>query len=259
MESALKKSPYNPQKTQLLQVLDRLCLFHTVRGNLQTALEIGEQLLSLSTHQEDVARLVSSHSAIGQILVRLGDFRQARVHGEQAMTLYHQHRPSGYARDAGVVRTHFLLSQALWRLGYPDQALQRSAESLTFAQELDDPFIFVIMRHYAALVHCARREPDEAHALAERVIVQATEYGFAQWVALGMAVRGWALTTKGQIEEGIMQLREGLSALQTTGSGFSHAGFLRWLAEAYGKAGQPEEGLRLLDASQTLAPNVLTE
>ena len=123
-----------------------------------------------------------------------------------------------------------LLPTVLWPLGYPDQALQRQEESLHFARTLASPFRLVVAQQWAALVHVARREPDAAQELAEAVIAQATEYGFAQWVALGTTIRGWALTAKGQIHAGIIQLQQGLADLKTTGSAYSYAGRLIWLA-----------------------------
>jgi hypothetical protein len=57
---------------------------------------------------------------------------------------------------------------------------------------------------------------------------------------------GWALAEQGQGEEGIAQMRQGLAAYQATGAEWSRMYFLVLLAEAYGKAGQPEEGFTVL-------------
>jgi hypothetical protein len=38
---------------------------------------------------------------------------------------------------------------ALWRLGYPEQALQRSHEALTLACELSHPFSLAFYQHVA--------------------------------------------------------------------------------------------------------------
>jgi predicted ATPase len=63
--------------------------------------------------------------------------------------------------------------------------------------------------------------------------------------------RGWAWVEQGQIEEGIVQIRQGLAAYQATGAGVGVPYFLIQLAEAYGKVGQVEEGLALLDEALT--------
>ena len=51
---------------------------------------------------------------------------------------------------------------------------------------------------------------------------------------------------QGQEAEGITQIHQGLTAYQATGAAWWRPYFLALLAEAYGKAGQTEEGLRVL-------------
>jgi predicted ATPase len=59
-------------------------------------------------------------------------------------------------------------------------------------------------------------------------------------------VRGWALAVQGQREEGLAQMRQGLAAFRVTGARAGLALYLALLAEVYGGAGQPTEGLRTL-------------
>jgi predicted ATPase len=58
--------------------------------------------------------------------------------------------------------------------------------------------------------------------------------------------RGWALAAQGQDEAGIAQMHQGLAAIRAAGQGLGLSSRLAQLAEAYGKSGQAEEGLRLL-------------
>ena len=62
---------------------------------------------------------------------------------EQGIALYdpQQHRSHAflYGQDPGVTCLSYA-AWALWFLGYPDQALKRSHEALTLAQELSHPF-----------------------------------------------------------------------------------------------------------------------
>jgi predicted ATPase len=53
-------------------------------------------------------------------------------------------------------------------------------------------------------------------------------------------------------EDGIAQLHQGLAAWQATGAGVEQPYFLALLAEAYGKAGQVEEGLTVLAEALTV-------
>ncbi len=73
-----------------------------------------------------------------------------------------------------------------------------------------------------------------------------TAQGFETYLAGSAILRGWALAAQGQCTEGIMQMRQGLTAWRTTGAELSRSYFLALLAEAYGSAGQSEERLTTL-------------
>src|SRR5207244_588609 len=79
---------------QLFPVLFGLCTFYMVRGELQTARELGEQLLSLAQSVQDPALLSQAHALLGNALVWLGEFAAAREHLEQGIAFYdaQQHR-----------------------------------------------------------------------------------------------------------------------------------------------------------------------
>ena len=74
----------------------------------------------------------------------------------------------------------------------------------------------------------------------------ATEQGFAQRVAWGTVLHGWALAMQGQGEAGMAAMRQGLAADVATGSRLSQPYFLGLLAEAYGAGGHPAAGLDVL-------------
>jgi predicted ATPase len=59
-----------------------------------------------------------------------------------------------------------------------------------------------------------------------------------------MVLRGWALAE--QREEGIAQIRQGMAAYQAMGTELGQSYFLAYLAEAYRKGRQAEEGLSVL-------------
>jgi predicted ATPase len=67
-----------------------------------------------------------------------------------------------------------------------------------------------------------------------------------------MIRRGWALAEGGSVEEGILQLHQGLSTWRATQAGeLGMPDFLAMLAEAYAKGGQIEEGLCILSEALT--------
>ena len=72
------------------------------------------------------------------------------------------------------------------------------------------------------------------------------EQEFAQWLAWGAMLRGWVLVEQGQGVEGMAHMRQGLDAFDDIGAALGRPYWLALLAEAWGKAGQAEEGLRAL-------------
>jgi len=248
------------ETSQLFPVLRGLCSFYLIRGKLETAHELGEQLLATAQRQQDPALLMIAHSALGFIPFYLGRAASAREHAEQGTALYdsHQYRYHAflyYLTDPGVS----CLSNAalaLWLLGYPHQALKRSYQALTLAQALLDPHTLVFTLHFAAWLHQFRREGQLTQERAEAETALSAEQGFPAWLAQGSVLRGWALAEQGQAEEGIIQIRQGMATWQATGAELGRPYFLALLAEACGKAGQIEEGLNTLaEALDTVNKN----
>jgi len=138
------------------------------------------------------------------------------------------------------------ISHALWGLGYPDQAVQRSREALALAQEVEHPFSIALAQDYAAMLQQFRREPSTASQHAEIALTVSTEQGFAYYLAWATIIQGWALAETGRREAGIAQMHQGLTTLQATGGGLRMPYYLALLAGAEGEVGQAEAGLHLL-------------
>ena len=108
--------------------------------------------------------------------------------------------------------------------------------------------------HFAAIVHQFRREEQAAKEQIESTVTLSNKQGFQFFSAIGTIDRGWVLTAQGQREEqeeGITQIRQGLAAYQSIGAELWRPHFLSLLAEAYGKVGQAEQGLSVLDEALT--------
>jgi predicted ATPase len=144
---------------------------------------------------------------------------------------------------------------ALWLLGSPDQALHRSREALTLAQQLAHPFSLTFALLHGAMLHVARREGQATQEVSEVALTLATEQGFAFWLARGTFLRGWALTTQGDAREGIAQMCQGLEATRAIGAQVGRSGFLALLAAAYGAVAQPEKGLEVLAEALSVVNN----
>jgi class 3 adenylate cyclase/predicted ATPase len=231
---------------QLWLVQMGLATFYLVRAELQTARQLGEHCLRLAQDLQDPALLLGTHLLVGIILYNLGEQVPARAHLEQGIALYdpqqHHYLAFVWGFDPGEHCLSFA-ALVLWLLGYPDQALKRSHEALSLARELSHPFSLAWALDVATVLHQHRREEQATQERAEEVITLTTEQGFAQVLAEGTILRGWALAEQGQRGEGIIQMRQGLSAYRATGAELRLPYSLILLAEVYGEVGQLEEGL----------------
>jgi predicted ATPase len=234
---------------QLFPVLWGLWAFYLVRAELQTARELGEQLMHLAQSVHDPALVLEAHYALGHTLFWLGELDSATRHFEQSLALYDPQQHSSlvflYGEDARVTSLSFL-SWALWFLGYPDQALRMSYEAVTIARELSHAYSLAFALLFPTRLHQLRREIQATQERAEELTALSNEQGFAFWAALATILRGWALTEQGQREEGMVQLHQGLATYASTGARLPQASLLALRVEVCGKARQAEEELRVV-------------
>jgi TOMM system kinase/cyclase fusion protein len=244
------------ESPQLFPVLWGLWLFYTSRGKHIAARELGEQCLHLAESAGDTGLRVEAHHVLGVGLIASGGFAQALEHLEQAIGIYdpqeHGSHAYIYGHDpAAVGLIH--ASWALWFLGYPEQALKRYREGQALAQKLDHPYTSATAAAFAAWFHQFCRNPQGVEESASAAITISSEHDFVFYRAMGLIMRGWALTERSQVLEGIAQMRMGLDAYRITGGEVLRPSFLSLLADAYGKAGQAEQALSVLAEAQAVA------
>ena len=233
----------------------RLYRFYAGRLQLHTAREIGETLLRLAQRAEDPALAVIAHHALGTTWLYFGALPAARLHLEEAIA-----RSTPDQRRAPVFRIGQDLGVAcranaallLWLLGYPEQALARLHEALALAHELPHPFSLAYARCWAAYVYQFRWDVPAVHEQAEAAVALSIEQGFPFWAAAGTILRGWALAMRGQGEEGMAQVRQGITAYRATGAALLVPYYCTVLADVAAHLGHPEDGLQALAEAHTL-------
>ena len=87
----------------------------------------------------------------------------------------------------------------------------------------------------------------------DKLITLSKEQNFPLWLAFATVLHGWVLFEQGQKEEGISQIHEGMADLRAARVEWWRTYHLALLAEAYGKTGQIEKGLEILDEALSMA------
>ena len=181
---------------RLFPVLHGLYRFHHVRGELQAAREAGEQLLSLAERPRGpgLVRGGPPGARGAAVLAGGGDGRPGPAGaGERQPTTRTgtgpTPRPIGI--DPGVVCLSYS-ALALWQLGRPRQALDRSHEALGLARDLAHPQSLALALVWAAWLRQLRREGQPAREHAEAAVTLCAEQGFPLWMSMGVILQGWA-------------------------------------------------------------------
>jgi predicted ATPase len=191
------------------------------------------------------------HGLVGATLYFQGELRDAREHLQEAFELGQLLRkrvdtlPDVAVND--LVATHGYRALLFVLLGYPDQAVQASRESMALARAIGQPFPLAEALVQDAYLHLERGEVEVAGERTGAVIALATEHGFAFWLQIGMEARAIALVEGGQLEAGITELRAALGMRRGAGIEIGRPGIAGVLAAAYGQAGQPAQGLAVIE------------
>jgi class 3 adenylate cyclase/predicted ATPase len=225
-------------------------VYHSLRGELDRALQLDEDLLRLSGHHNDTAGLVLGHLSSGWSLLLIGRFRRSRSHLEEALTLYDPSSHRSLVEQSGEyahVDSRAFLGIVLFCLGFPDQALTQTNAAIAEARRLAHPPTLAVSLSTDSRLLSLMGNSTVLDKRAEQLVAMATEQGFPFRRAHGEIYRGWVKVKNGDVAAGLSLLSSGLSAFRATGAKGNITRFVALQAEAYEIAGQIEEALNLLD------------
>lgn len=241
---------------QLFPALRGLWAFYIGRADYSTAVDLAQQLMSLAEKENDAAISLEAHRAMGNSVFWRGELILSQHHMEEGIKLYtsNKHRTLAflYGQDPDVANRG-MQSWPLSLMGYPEQALKRSRESIAQALELSHPYSLGY-----ALVHdaCCQQyllRVDAAYDRASEAVKLSQEKGFPNWLLAGMVVQGWALVHKGEIETGTTLIEQATNFWRSSGSELVVPYFMTLLAECYSKSGRYSEAISTLTEAFTIA------
>lgn len=239
------------------RALRGLCHVHHVRGQMTRTGELGAELLELVERGDDLVRQADAHHALGFNLFHLGQHGLALIHLEAARSKIERAGDPAQAFAAGVniqVHGRAYASHVNWHLGFADRALLAIGEAIELARRLDHPFSLAVALAYAAMLHQFRREPAMVRVHADAACAICAEHGFSYYLAWARIMDGWACAEEGDLDLGIVRLRDGLRDLRATGAGLRLPYYLAILAELYVKTQRLEEaGATLAEADAVVA------
>ncbi|MHA1571353.1 MAG: AAA family ATPase, partial [Alphaproteobacteria bacterium] len=234
-----------------------LWLVYQQRGQIDLAQSATDEVLMLAERQrENVDYLLQAHHAAWTTQLFIGNISESQNHAVEGDALYdiEKHRNHAFTyggHDPGVC-AKTTASEALCLLGYAEQAVQNAVDGVSLAQRLSHPFSLAMAHYFMGQVHQYRLEADIVRSHAQATITMCELHGFESFRAQAAVLLGWAIAADGESDAGIAQIREGLAAWQSTGTGMRRPYFLALLADALLGAEQTEEGLSVVAEAEAL-------
>jgi len=201
---------------EIFSVLSGVGSFEITRANFGKCRALAEECLSRAAQQQARPPFIMGHLLLGGTLFLTGEFTAARKHLEEALLLYEQEQMSRgkqvlYVQDQKSTGLCYL-ALTLTTLGYLDSGLRAGETGLSHSQALGGPHTINFSLCYLAALHHFRRDPRGALRRATESLELAREQGFATWIGVSQMIRGEALVSNGEREEGLKEIAAGMNA-----------------------------------------------
>ena len=242
---------------QSFQAAWGLWLVYQQRGQIDLAQSATHEVLSLAEQQkENEDYLLQAHHAAWTTQLFVGNNLESQSHLIEGDALYdlEKHRNHAFTyggHDPGVC-AKTTASEALFLLGYPEQAAAKAKEGVTLAQKIAHPFSLAMAHYFMAQVYQYRLEIDTVSHQAQVAIDMCEEHGFESFHAQATVLSGWATAARGESDLGIETIQKGLEAWQATGTGMRRPYFLALLGDALYRANILAEGIEIVTEAEAL-------
>jgi len=240
------------KRFELVQVLGGLAIFYYVRAEHYKARGLALEALDLAKAIGDSSLMMLCHWYIGFILFCLGEYPEALKHLRQVTDVYdyeqhHQILVQVRGSDAGIGAMAYEAC-CLWCLGYPDQAQQRSQETLKLGRKLAHPFSLADAICYGGcLLNSMCQDAQKLTQESDALIENADKSSLAGWRATGRRYRGEALVLQGKIWEGIDLIGKGITEMKSEEIAMYLSGTFAILAEKQLEIGLFDDARASLD------------
>jgi class 3 adenylate cyclase/tetratricopeptide (TPR) repeat protein len=231
-------------------ILAGLFAFHVVNAELSTAERLGLELLTWGETHNDRIPLVDGHKTLMHVRYKLGKFEAARKHFERGMSLYQEspwpEMTAEHLDDPGS-QLLFYGACVLWVLGYPDRARQAAADAITLGRQRGHHLSLVHSVYIAGHLSELMDDWESVQRSNRETIALSTEWGLSG-ILEPVARRERLVAVALHCDPEQMEYKR-----RHPQPGFARSLHDAVLARAYGRRGEPEEGLRILEGTPAWA------
>jgi predicted ATPase len=220
------------------------------RHEVHRAHEMLAKMVELAEQRESATHLAQALALRGLGNMEAGAFEPAASDFDRAIAIYEstptavQERLLDDLHAPLVTRAASAGNQAY--LGYLDQALARVDSATDIARKADSKIGLETAHICALFIFDTRREIERMRERAEALLALSTELGNPFRRAIAEVYLGWMEVVSGELEKGVVRMRQNLPDLRTTGSEVWVDYILALIAAALGRMGQFDEALRII-------------
>ena len=240
-----------------LRVFDGLRAAALTRGELHSALALGEQMLEIARVIDTPSAFITAHQAQGNTQYYLGNFVGAGHHLQRAVELYREGGFQGTTTDRVEVSSLVWAGLNQWMLGYPDSALRLIDEGLSLAHRQNNPFGLALALGIGGHVPSFRGEYQRVVEVSEEALRIGTESGFRLTNAIAKVRGAWALAHMGETANAINRIQEGLTEFNAITFYVARSLYLCLLADVQALVGEVEGALATIERALQANPDEL--
>ena len=231
--------------------------YHIVRGDFRMCAILAEEAIAFAERLEQPGILMEALFLRGITCLYRGDFNSARNICADVIARFDDRLCTAslaklIGEDPGITCRCYL-SLALWHLGFADQALELSRQTVELARSIDHVFSLEYALHHSGWLHQHCRLGIQTQVVAEEQVQIAGEQGFLFWEATGTLYTAGGLLLQGRMERGLRLLENGLQSYRATGAQLGLPYYLSMLADAWIRAGRFAEAENALSEAIALA------
>jgi class 3 adenylate cyclase/tetratricopeptide (TPR) repeat protein len=238
---------------RLVAVIRGQWMFHLLRGEYATALELADEMLALAQRRGRSTPLAEGHLYRGLAHMYLGEFDPARQHLDEAVARYKRPDQSDHIYEAqgdtGVGALAYL-AVVLWNLGHADESNERSDLSLERAEHVGGPVTRAQAWGMRSILHLSRSEPGELGRWIQRTYAQSVDHDLGYWRTFSSLIGAWLQARAGDLERGTRRLQHSLDEYIASGSKLGLPHFHILAADLRRVAGDKQGALDLLRAGE---------
>ena len=205
------------------------------RGDYSASEQLLARCLALELSPVDPSADLEAHELMACSLFHQGEFARAIEQADKGLALHEPGRvhegPAALGEDPAA-SCYDWAGLALGCTGAFEEAEARIDAAIRLANSPGRGHGLANALTHAARLHQLRGEPEAVEREARDALALASELGFAYQTAVARMLLGWALSSRGEREEGSKLLHEGLEAHKSMGSEMDRPYFLALLAEA---------------------------